>query len=150
VIRPAGKSDLNDVVRLIAEFRDWWGYSDPSDEAIHAVAERLMGDPAAEYLLAVDENEAVGVCQLRFRLSIWTGAEDCWLEDLFVSEAGRGHGLGRALVDAAVERATARGCKRIELDVNEQNEAALALYLGAGFTAEPKPPGRTLFISRRL
>jgi hypothetical protein len=34
--------------------------------------------------------------------------------------------------------------------VNEQNENALAFYELLGFTTEPKPPGRTLFISRRL
>lgn len=150
MIRPAEPSDLDDVVRLIAEFRDWWGKSAPADAQIRLVAERLLGDPQTDYLLAVEGDRAVGICQLRYRLSVWTGADDCWLEDLYVSEAGRGRGVGRALVEAAAERASARGCKRIELDVNEQNEAALALYLSAGFTAEPKPPGRTLFITRSL
>ena len=46
--------------------------------------------------------------------------------------------------------AKARGCRRIELDVNEQNTEALAFYERLGFTTEPKPPGRTLFVSRRL
>ena len=64
-------------------------------------------------------------------------------------EARRG-GLGRALVDGAVERARARGCRRIELDVNEENSAALDFYRSMGFTSEPKPPGRTLFLARRL
>jgi hypothetical protein len=40
--------------------------------------------------------------------------------------------------------------RRIELDVNEQNEAALRFYESLGFTTEPKPPGRTLFVSRKL
>ena len=77
-------------------------------------------------------------------------AEDCWLEDLFVREEARRFGLGRALVDAAVERARERGCKRIELDVNEDNTAARALYEACGFLTEPKPPGKTLFIGRPL
>ena len=49
-----------------------------------------------------------------------------------------------------MERARERGCKRIELDVNEDNAAALALYEACGFLTEPKPPGRTLFIGRPL
>lgn len=150
MIRPAEFRDLDDVVRLIGEFRDWWGKSAPADAQIRRVVEWLLADPGTDYLLAFDGGDAVGVCQLRYRLSVWTGAEDCWLEDLFVSEGGRGKGLGRGLVDAAAERAAARGCQRIELDVNEQNESALALYRSAGFSAEPKPPGRTLFISRPL
>lgn len=90
------------------------------------------------------------MAQLRFRWSVWTSAEDCWLEDLYVGEAARRRGLGRALVRTAVKRARERGCKRIELDVDERNDAALALYRACGFSLEPKPPGRTLFIGRRL
>jgi ribosomal protein S18 acetylase RimI-like enzyme len=67
-----------------------------------------------------------------------------------VREGARRAGLGRALVQAAVDRARDRGCRRIELDVNEDNAAALALYQSCGVTLEPKPPGRTLFIGRSL
>jgi ribosomal protein S18 acetylase RimI-like enzyme len=67
-----------------------------------------------------------------------------------VSEGGRGGGHGQELVEAVFESARARGCKRIELDVNERNEGALRFYESLGFTTEPKPPGRTLFLSRRL
>jgi GNAT superfamily N-acetyltransferase len=103
-----------------------------------------------EYLLgAVDGGPAAGVCQVRFRWSVWKSAEDCWLEDLFVREEARRTGLGRALVEAAVARARERGCKRIELDVNEGNAAALALYEACGFQLEWKAPGaRSLFIGR--
>ena len=90
------------------------------------------------------------MCQVRFRWSVWKTAEDCWLEDLYVRDAARRGGLGRALVDAAVARAQARGCRRIELDVNEDNQAARGLYVACGFTLEPKPPGRTLFAGRAL
>jgi ribosomal protein S18 acetylase RimI-like enzyme len=151
MIRPATARDISDLTRLIAEFRDWWGKSDPPDAQIRATLESLIADPSTEYLLALDgDGRAVGVCQLRYRPSVWTGAKDCWLEDLFVSEAARGGGHGRELVDRALGSARARGCKRIELDVNEQNEGALRFYESLGFMTEPKPPGRTLFVSRRL
>ena len=51
-------------------------------------------------------------------------------------EDARRSGLGRALVEASVARAAERGCRRIELDTSEANEAAMALYAGAGFSAE--------------
>jgi GNAT superfamily N-acetyltransferase len=134
----------------MAAFRDWMGRDEPSDESIRRTAAVLLRDADTEFLLASPDDDAppAGVCQLRYRLSVWTGAPDCWLEDLFVRADGRG--LGRSLVEAAVERARKRGCLRIELDVNEENREALALYRGAGFTTEPKPPGRTLFVGRRL
>ena len=139
------------VARLIAEFGEWWGQNAlPADE-IQASVERIMAGDDGEYLLgAADGAEARGVCQIRFRWSVWKSAEDCWLEDLYVQESARRSGLGRALVEAAVECARERGCKRIELDVNEDNAPALALYEACGFLTEPKPPGRTLFVGKPL
>jgi ribosomal protein S18 acetylase RimI-like enzyme len=151
MIRRANPGDIGDLTRLIAGFRDWWGKSDPPDARIRATLQALIADPSTEYLLAFDaDGAAVGVCQLRYRLSVWTGEEDCWLEDLFVSDGARAGGHGRELVETAFKSARARGCKRIELDVNEQNEGALRFYESLGFTTEPKPPGQTLFISRGL
>lgn len=140
------------VAELLAGFRSHFGKSEPSDASMLRSVERIMAERGGEYLLAslASGGEAVGVCQLRFRLSVWTEAEDCWLEDLFVRDEARGRGAGRALVEAALERARERGCRRIELDVNEDNAPALALYEATGFRLEPKPPGRTLFIGRPL
>jgi ribosomal protein S18 acetylase RimI-like enzyme len=149
---PAKAEDIDTVSELIAAFRSWWGKDEPTLEQIRATTALLIDDRNTEFLLAApgDGTPAAGVCQLRYRLSVWTGTDDCWLEDLYVDDSARGTGLGRALVEAAVERAAARGCRRMELDVNEQNTAALAFYEQLGFTTEPKPPGRTLFISRKL
>jgi ribosomal protein S18 acetylase RimI-like enzyme len=147
----ATSEDVGDVVRLIAEFRDWWGKTEPAEERIRAVVERLIADDSTEFLLAYEgDSRAVGVCQLRYRLSVWTGEDDCWLEDLFVTDGARSGGHGRALVEAAFESARARGCRRIELDVNEQNKGAIRFYESLGFSTEPKPPGPTLFVSRIL
>jgi ribosomal protein S18 acetylase RimI-like enzyme len=149
---PAKAEDIQDVAALIAAFRSWWGKDEPTLEQIRETTAVLIDDPNTEFLLAApgDGAPAAGVCQLRYRLSVWTGTDDCWLEDLYVDDAARGTGLGRALVEAAFERARARGCRRMELDVNESNTEALAFYKSLGFTTEPKPPGRTLFISRKL
>jgi ribosomal protein S18 acetylase RimI-like enzyme len=148
----AGDGDLDLVSELIAEFRDWWGKSDPSVAGIRRTVRALLDDPATEFLLGARDGDAAasGVCQLRYRLSVWTGTEDCWLEDLYVRADARRAGVGRALVDASLERARTRGCRRIELDVNEENVEALRFYRSLGFATEPKPPGRTLFIARRL
>jgi ribosomal protein S18 acetylase RimI-like enzyme len=151
MVRRAEPEDLDSVVWLIAEFRDWWGKSAPSAEVIREIAAELLDHDHTEFLLAFgDSGDAVGVAQLRYRLSVWTGVEDCWLEDLFVTESARSGGHGRELVEAAFDSARARGCKRIELDVNEENTAALRFYEALGFSTEPKPPGRTLFVSRIL
>jgi GNAT superfamily N-acetyltransferase len=148
----AHDDDADAVASLIGAFRDWWGNDRPADADIRATVERLIPDPATEYLLAAPdgEHEPAGVAQLRYRLSVWTGADDCWLEDLFVRESARGTGLGRALVQECLAAARARGCKRIELDVQSDNAGALALYESCGFSATPKGPVHTYFMSRRL
>jgi GNAT superfamily N-acetyltransferase len=147
----AGPEDAPAVARLLCEFRDWWGSREPSDDEMLAGVRRIMAGGDGVYLLAATAGAApAGVAQLRFRWSVWKGAEDCWLEDLYVRDAARRAGLGRALVGAAVRQARERGCRRIELDVNEDNAVARALYAACGFDFEPKPPGRTLFIARRL
>jgi len=147
----AGPDEAAAVAGLIHAFGEWWGNTAVTQDAIRANVERVMGGDDGEFLLgALDSGEPAGVCQLRYRWSVWKSADDAWLEDLFVREDARGCGLGRALVEAAIERARGRGCKRIELDVNEDNAAARALYEACGFLTEPKPPGRTLFIGRPL
>jgi ribosomal protein S18 acetylase RimI-like enzyme len=130
-------------------FRDWQGRSEPDDARIAETVGRLLADPSTEFLLAGEP--AAGVCQLRYRLSVWTGTDDCCLEDLFVDAGARGSGLGRALVEAALERARERGCARMDLDANEANEPALELYRSAGFGSwSDAAGGNDLFMRLRL
>jgi ribosomal protein S18 acetylase RimI-like enzyme len=148
----AGEDDVDGVAALMAEFRDHMGRDEPAFDQLRATADSLLRDPSTEFLLAAPDgvDEPAAVCQLRFRLAIWTGADDCWLEDLFVRDDARRSGLGRALVRAALERAEARGCRRVELDVDEDNESAIALYRAMGLSLESKPPGRNYLMGRKL
>ena len=150
-VRLAGPGEETEVASLIAGFRDFYEEAEPDDEQIARMVAELLADRGTEFLLVGEP--AVGVAQLRFRPSVWTGTEDAWLEDLFVVEDARRGGAGRALVQACVDRARARGCKRIQLDANERNDAALALYESLGFssaTADRFDGGRNLYFTRRI
>jgi GNAT superfamily N-acetyltransferase len=149
----AGVDDAETVARLLIAFRDHLDRSWPSDNAFLAGVERLLDDPNTEYLLGAPHDDAppAGVVQLRYRYGIWRAGTDCLLEDLFVEEHARGSGLGRALVRGAIERARERDCRRMELDVNEANPAALALYESFGFSATANTYGaRDLYLRRHL
>ncbi len=139
---------------LLIEFRDWQGRDWPLDESFRASVERLIVNRDSEYLLGAQSlgTPPVGVCQLRYRYSVWTSADDCWLEDLFVREDARGAGIGAALVDLALEQARSRGCRRVELDTSEANEAALRLYHRSGFSEHSKTPAphRQLLLGLQL
>jgi GNAT superfamily N-acetyltransferase len=56
-----------------------------------------------------------------------------WIEDVTVDEAGRGQGVGTALILAMVERARELGCKTIELTSRPAREDANRLYQRLGF-----------------
>jgi GNAT superfamily N-acetyltransferase len=145
----AEPDEAEPVARLLAEFRSWYGKDWPSDNAFHAGVERLIETRDTEFLLAAPHDDAppAAVAQLRFRFSVWTAAEDCWLEDVYVTEEARGSGLGRAIAAAAIERAAARGCRRIELDVDDSNAAARALYESLGFAEKG---GGSAYMQRKI
>lgn len=141
------------VASLIVDFRNHLGVDWPSDNAFLAGVERLMEDRHTAFLLAAPNEDAPpsAVAQVRFRYGLWLAAEDCFLEDLFVRDDARGNGVGRALVQAVVDLANERGCRRIELDVNEANARALAVYEAFGFSAEDRRYGaRNLLMRLRL
>jgi ribosomal protein S18 acetylase RimI-like enzyme len=140
------------VAGLLVAFRNHLGFDWPSDRVFLASVERLIEDPATEYLLGAPQAgaPAAGLVQLRYRWSVWRAADDCELEDLFVSADARRSGLGRTLLNAAIDRARARGCRRIKLDTAEYNEPALALYRSAGFSDEAYEGGRALLLRLQL
>jgi GNAT superfamily N-acetyltransferase len=150
-VKVATAPDAAEVTRLIVGFRDYYGEELPDEATILRTVERLIDDPDTVFLLAGEP--PTGVAQLRFRLSVWTGADDAWLEDVFVEPGGRGRGVGQALVEACIDRARARGCKRIQLDANERNSAALSLYRRLGFESGSRrrwDGGRDLYLTRWL
>ena len=75
-----------------------------------------------------------GFAELRFRPSLYTGALDAYLEELYVVPGRRGLGLGRTLLEAAMDHARQRGAARIDLNTSVDDVAARALYESAGFT----------------
>jgi len=145
--------DAEAVASLLVAFRDHMGSDWPSDNAFLASVERLLEDRDTEFLLAAPDADAppAGVVQLRFRFGVWKAAPDAWLEDLFVAADARRAGIGDALVTLAIERAQARGARRIELDCNERNAGAQALYARHGFSPYSKgSEGRDLFLGRPI
>jgi GNAT superfamily N-acetyltransferase len=60
--------------------------------------------------------------------STWVAGEDCYLEDLFVSDAARGMGIGRALIADLQALARARGWHRLYWHTDQDNARARALY----------------------
>ena len=116
--------------RLLHDFNT--EYDDPSPGP-DALAERLgtlvaRGD--TDVLLVGGQD---GVAVLRFRPSLWSLSDECYLAELYVVPARRGGGLGRALLRACLTRAAGRGCDFIDLATTEDDVAARHLYESEGF-----------------
>jgi ribosomal protein S18 acetylase RimI-like enzyme len=58
-----------------------------------------------------------------------------WIEDVVVDETAREQGVAASLVEAALERAGARGARTVDLTSRPDREAANRLYLRMGFEA---------------
>jgi GNAT superfamily N-acetyltransferase len=70
----------------------------------------------------------VGFALHHHHASTWVAGDDCYLEDLFLDETARGHGIGRALIDDLIEIARTKGCKRLYWHTAENNQTARRLY----------------------
>lgn len=152
IVWRAGFDEAEAVGELLIGFRNHLGLDWPSDNAFLAGVDKLIEDPNTAYLLAAPDADSppLGVAQVRFRYGIWWAATDCELEDLFVREEARGQGLGKALVQAVLDLARERGCRRVQLDVNEANRA-LELYRSFGFDAQDdRYGGRNLLVRAHL
>jgi ribosomal protein S18 acetylase RimI-like enzyme len=92
----------------------------------------IVESPATTLLVArVPEGDVVGTLTLvLFRIP--TGMR-AWIEDVVVDEGARGRGVGEALNEEAIRRATAAGARSVDLTSRPSREAANRLYRRLGF-----------------
>ncbi len=105
-------------------------YDHPLPEAQVAFTWARLMDPAhaLKARLAVEGDQVLGFAIHQHHPSTWVMGEDCYLEDLFVGEAARGQGLGRALILDLQDLAKARGWHRLYWHTDRGNARARALY----------------------
>jgi ribosomal protein S18 acetylase RimI-like enzyme len=132
-IRHAKPDDASEVARLLHDFNTEFAEPTPEVAILTERAREMLGTGEMTVLLA-GEGPAEGLAQLRFRRSIWTGALDAYLEELYVVPRSRGRGIGRALLERAMDTSREEGAAHIDLTTSEADTAALSLYESTGFT----------------
>jgi GNAT superfamily N-acetyltransferase len=100
-----------------------------SDEVADATFARIF-DPLEPVHAFVAERggELIGFTHYLFQRSTWLLNPQCYLQDLYVEEATRGGGLGRALIAAVVDAAREAGAARVYWNTHETNAVARRLY----------------------
>ena len=147
-VRTAGPADAAAAGRLLDAFNREYDEPTPGADRLAARLVELLADGDTAVLLVGAGPDGVAV--LRFRPSLWSTALECYLAELYVTPPHRGRGLGRALLEAAMQLARERGADRIELGTSEDDVAARALYVSAGFTnRERHPDGPIMYVYER-
>jgi GNAT superfamily N-acetyltransferase len=92
-----------------------------------------FGDaPCFRALLAEWKGEPVGVAIYWFAWSTWRGRPVLHLEDLFVDDAHRKRGIGRALMQRLATIAMERNCARLQWPVVKRDDPAMPFYESIG------------------
>ena len=79
-------------------------------------------------LVAESGGQLLGLTHYIFHRSTISIAPVCYLQDLFTSEASRGKGVGRALINGVYEQAKLAGSGRVYWLTHETNHVAMQLY----------------------
>jgi len=133
-VRVAQPKDATSLFGLIGELADYEGLADAVRGNERLLAAGLFDGRAAEALLAEVGGEAVGYAVFYATFSTFECLPGLWVEDLFVKQARRGQGIGRALLARIAGLAVERGCARLEWSALDWNEPALRFYEGLGAT----------------
>lgn len=141
-VRRAASADAARIGQLLHDFNTEFQEPTPGPAALaERIGQLLAGGDTA---VLVGGAEVDGLVVLRFRTSIWTKGLECYLAELYVAPHRRGQGLGRALMEAALELAGDEGADYMDLGTSEDDAAARALYESLGFTNREGGPGGPL------
>jgi GNAT superfamily N-acetyltransferase len=135
VIR-AGVNDVGRVAPLFDRYRQF--YEQPTDlaGATAFLADRLRAGQSVIFLAIDQGGPGVGFVQLYPSFSSVRMRPIWILNDLFVAEEARRAGVGRLLMNAALELARATGAARLALATAKDNAKAKALYLSLGYRVD--------------
>ncbi len=147
-IRRADAADAEAIGRLLHDFNNEFDDPTPSVDALAERVRQLLAAGDTKILLGGPGPDGVAV--LRFRPAIWTEALECYLAELYVAPDRRGQGLGRALMNAAIELARDEGATHMDLGTSEDDVAARSLYESLGFSnREGEPDGPVNYFYER-
>jgi GNAT superfamily N-acetyltransferase len=135
-IRPARPEDVAAISQLI---RDLAEYEQALTEVVATEqdlrAALFAPHPALFAHVATADGAVVGFALWFVNYSTWLGRHGIWLEDLYVTPAMRGSGLGKALLAELAAICVQRGYGRLDWWVLDSNKPALAFYRSLGAAA---------------
>ena len=135
-IRPGTRDDIPQAFALVTELAIYEKAADQVSNTVEKMAEDGFGaNPLFGMLIAEDSDnqKIVGMALYYFRYSTWKGKR-LYLEDIIVTEAFRGYGIGKLLLDAVGKRPQVGELGRAELGARPQ------VLWAVGGTGHPRVP----------
>jgi GNAT superfamily N-acetyltransferase len=137
-IDPVSAAELERLLPMIAAYQRFYDVEDVDDARNRAFFSRFLAPSDDGVLLAAwHDEELVGYACLYWHFTSLVPAETVLMNDLYVAEAHRGKGIGRALIEASADVARKRGAHQLEWVTDPDNKAAQRLYAKTGATSEP-------------
>ncbi|HZH06453.1 MAG TPA: GNAT family N-acetyltransferase [Lautropia sp.] len=112
-------------------WRDYCGFYDARlpDEVTSRTWKRILDpDSAIMCIVAEVDGQVYGFANCVVHENTWETQPVCYLEDLFVAAAARGHGVGRALLEWLRNAMRAEGWARLYWVTDKDNAPARRLY----------------------
>ncbi len=134
LIRQATIYDSTAILTLIQELADY--EKEPESVKLNVAAIERDGfgqSPLFQCLVAEFENQVIGMALYYSRYSTWKGPT-FHLEDLIVTEAYKGQGVGTQLYSEFIKIAHQNGVERVEWNVLDWNTPAIEFYKKSGAT----------------
>ena len=137
--RLAAFVDLSDVIEMLADDvlgRQRERLEDPLPECYVKAFREIEADPNNELIVAELDGEIIGTLQLTFTPSLsHQGSKRCTVESVRVDEKHRGKGIGREMMQWAIERAKEKGCASMQLTTHNDRSNAHRFYESLGFSS---------------
>jgi len=128
-IRPVARADFDKWLPLWQGYNLFYGRPSLPSETTQMTWSRFFDAYETVHALVAERNgELLGLVHYLFHRSTIFIALVCYLQDLFTTEAARGQGVGRALIESVYEQAKLAGSPRVYWRTHETNETAMKLY----------------------
>ena len=138
-IRHAQREDCSAMLELIRELAV---YEKAPDEVtvdpLHFEESGFGLNPVWwAFVVENQEKKVVAFALYYIRYSTWKG-QVMYLEDILVTEALRGKGIGKMLIERLIQEAKEKGFKRVTWQVLDWNEPAINFYKKFGAKFDPE------------
>ena len=131
-VRSIRLSDFDQWLPLWEGYNAFYGRSGPTalaPEITQTTWARFFDSQEPMHaLVAESDGRLCGLTHYLFHRSTILLAPTCYLQDLFTDTAQRRHGVGRALIDAVYDAASAAGSSRVYWHTHTTNQTARKLY----------------------